>query len=157
MPGIILNQDLEFTAAPPEACRAFLGQWAEKRLLPCGYELYKFTHHPLFRPDGTVTPWWSSVKPLTADDPGLAGSLQRGQALGVAPPEFARARTAVTRQWNRMSGLLRARLLVPVYGFAGRCASQPFDEDAAFANVVYIGGAWQLWIPSLTAREIAAV
>src|SRR5262249_26203682 len=114
-PMAILNETLDFAHAPADVRRAFLGQMARKRLLPTGHELYKFTNPPLVNFDGSVTPWWSSVAPLNASDPGLSGSLDRAKRLGVAPAEFARAQTAVTLQWNRMSGLLRARLLVGVF------------------------------------------
>lgn len=150
----ILNYDTEFYAAPIKDLRAFIGQQAKKRLFLPGHEFYKFTHRPIFKPDGTVTLWWSSVKPLAADDPGLAGNLGHAQRLGVPPEEFARARTAVTRQWNRMNGILLVRLLVPAYGFVGRCASQPFDEAADFANVRFIGGAYHVWIPHLTPHAV---
>jgi hypothetical protein len=149
----MLNEDLQLTALPADVRRAFVGK-IQRQPLPAGHELYKFTHHPLFKPDGTVTPWWSSVEPLTPEDPGLEGTLKRAADLGVAAAEFVRARTAVTRQWNRMSGLLVVRLLVTVVGFAGRCANQQMDDAPEFANVVFIGGAWQLYIPNLTQREI---
>jgi hypothetical protein len=125
-----------------------------KRLLPTGHELDKFTDYSLFNPDGAVTPWWFSVEPLEARDPGLEETLDRAQRLGVLPSELMQARGAVTRQWNSMKGFLRVRLLVPVFGFAGRCASQRYDESPAFANVAFIGGAWQLYIPNLTQKEV---
>ena len=146
----ILNSELDFVTAPNDVRRAFLGQRAERRLIPMGHELYKFTQHQLFKTDGTVTPWWSSVLPLDANDPGLAGTLERAANLGAAASEFARTRTAVTRQWNRMTDLQRARLLVSVYGFVGRCSGQKMDDDPQLQNVIYIGGAYQIWIPNLT-------
>jgi hypothetical protein len=150
----ILNEQLTFESAASDVRRAFLGQRAERRLLFGGFQLYKFTQYALFKPDGSVTPWWSSVAPLAVGDPGLEGTLERAQKIGANVQQFVRARTAVTNQWNALSGTLRARLVLPVYGFAGRCAGQPFDQDLALANVIYIGGAWQLWIPNLTRKEV---
>ena len=152
----VVNQDIDIATSPAEVRRAFLGGIARKQLLEIGHQLYKFTHYPLFRSDGTATPWWSSVEPLDPTDPGLVGTVERAKKLGASPTDFARARTAVTRQWNQMRGLLRVRLLVPVFALRGRCASQPYDGASHLANVVFIGGAWQLWIPNLSRREIVA-
>jgi len=153
----ILNQGMAFAAAPHEVRRTFVGERAESRLLPSGFELYKFTQYPLFAASGTVTPWWSSVVPLSGEDPGLIKTLERAKTLETSPDQFARARTAVTRQWNRMDGLLRVRLVMPVYAFAGRCSGQLVDQSPKLANVVFIGGAWQLWIPNLSRREVTEV
>jgi hypothetical protein len=150
----VVNQDIDLATSPADVRRAFLGGTARKQFLGIGHQLYKFTHHPLFKSDGTATPWWSSVRPLDPNDPGLEGTVERAERLGVSAPKFARARTAVRWQWNQMTGLLRARLLVPVYALLGRCAGQPYDEADPLANVVFIGGAWQLWIPNLSQREI---
>jgi hypothetical protein len=93
------------------------------------------------------------VEGFGLQDAGLAALLERGVGLGVGAAEFARARSAVTRQWNSMSGLLIARLVQPVYGFIGRCAAQPID-DAVGPKVVWIAGAWQAYVPNLTPRRI---
>lgn len=151
----VLNANVEFSSASEQDQKAFIERFTVKRLFPAGYELYKFTQYPLANSDGAVTRWWSSVAPLDDDDPGFHTSSQRASGLGVSGQQFARARSAVTAQWNAMDGLLRARLLLPVYGFVGRCSHQKFDERPEYANVVYIGGAWQLWIPNLTVKEIA--
>jgi hypothetical protein len=152
-----LNEVLTFDAAPADVRRGFRCGRAQKRLLLPGVALYKFTQHPLFDAAGRVTPWWFAVEPLAADDPGLAGALERAKRLGVAPATFVRARAAVTRQWNTLSDLLRVRLLVPVWAFVGRCADQPIDTDPRLANVVFIGGAYQLWVPNLSRCEITAL
>ncbi len=154
---MILNEMLSFEMAPNDVRRTFRGQLATKTLLPCNHCLFKFTAHSLFKPDGTVTPFWSSVEPIAAGDPGLAGLQQRAAALQTAPAEFGRARSAVTRQWNPMTGLLRVRLLRPVHAFVGQCSGQLIDKDASFSNVLFIGGAWQLWIPNLDASFVAQI
>lgn len=150
----MLNQDIDLATQPALVRHAFLGT-PRRTLLVAGHKLFKFSHDPLFKPDGGVSPWWSSVEPLEDGDPGLEQTLARAARLGVPAADFARARSAVTRQWNKMSGLLLVRLLTPVFGLAGRCASQRYDEGSEFANVMWIGGAWQLYIPNLTPREVA--
>lgn len=147
------NHEIYFDAAPPNVKSAFSGGVPMKVLLQPGHQLYKFTQYELFD-DGKASPWWSSVIPINSADTGLDVLLERAGRLQTTAAEFARARNAVTRQWNSMSGLLLAALTVPVYGFAGRVAHQPFDERAAYNNVVFIGGAIQLWIPNLTALHI---
>lgn len=150
----MLNQDIDFMTLDADARNAFLGV-PEKKLLAAGTQLYKFTEHSLYKADGTVTPWWSTVEPIDPTDTGLAVLLERSAALGVSPNEFARARSAVTQQWNSMTGLIIARLNVPAYGMAGRCSSQLYDNSPAFQNVRFIGGAWQVYIPNLTRDEVA--
>jgi hypothetical protein len=140
-----LNEGLTIDQLPAGDRGAFRGG-ARPRLFPAGWRFYKFTRHPLAVP---VSPWWSSVDPLDAGDPGLAGVIERATRLGVPTERFARVRSAVTQQWNPMDNLIRIRLTAPVYGVVGRCAAQRVDETLP-ANVVFIGGAWQAFIPNLT-------
>jgi hypothetical protein len=152
MAGTVLNSGLMLGSAPSDVRAAFTGG-AEPRLLPQGWRVYKYTQHSLVSSSGRVTPWWSSIEPIDAGDPGLAGSLERAARLGVDPARYGRARAAVTEEWNSMDKLLTASLLVPVYGLVGRCAFQRVSDNGP-SNVVFIGGAWQLWIPNLTRAEI---
>lgn len=107
--------------------------------------------------NGKATPWWSSVVPINPADTGLDVLLERAARLKTSAASFARARNAVTQQWNSMSGLLVAETMTPVYAFVGRVAHQPYDERPEFSNVVFIGGAIQLWIPNLTASHVRGV
>lgn len=150
------NATIDLASAPPDVRAAFSRGGATRVFLDIGHKLYKFTEYPLYKSDGTVTPWWSSVEPLDDDDPGLAGSRRRAAGLGVSDADFARARSAVTKQWNSMSGLLVARMLVPAFALYGRCRHQPADQSPGMGNVVLIGGAWQLWVPNLTRKDVAA-
>jgi hypothetical protein len=148
----------DFERAPAMVRNAFLGRRAVECKLDPGFELYKFTHFPLCDPDGRVTPWWFSVTPLFPTDPGLAGVIKQSNNLGNGPRVYSRARAAVTNQWNHMTNLLKARLLEPIPAFAGRCAGQLVDnEDPGMKNVFFIGGAYQLWIPNLTASQIVEI
>jgi len=151
----IPNEDLRFDEAPSAVRQAFRGR-VEKRLLLPGQQLYKFTQATISGRLGTVTPWWSSVEPMSADDPGLQGVLERAERLGVLPEEFVRARAAVTRQWNTLKNLVRVELQGAIYGFFGQCSAQHADDgsDPDWDNVVFIGGAWQLWIPNLSCSAI---
>ncbi len=154
---MILNEDLSFEKLPEDWQRTFRGRRAEKRLLGANHLLFKFTEHGLFKTDGTVTPFWSSIVPITPADPGLAGMQARAAALNCGPAVAARARSAVSRQWNGMTNLLEARLLVEAYAFVGQCSGQRINDDDQSANVVFIGGAWQLLVPNLGRSSIIKI
>jgi hypothetical protein len=74
---MILNDTIRFEMAPQNVRKAFRRQQVTKKLLQLGHELYKFTGYPLFRPDGSVTPFWFSVEPIAPGNAGLAGLEQR--------------------------------------------------------------------------------
>lgn len=151
----MLNSELEFMDLPTQAQAAFIGRRATKNEFTVGARFYKFTGNRLFGSGRRVSPWWSGVAPLESGDPGLAETLRRAQRLGVVAKDFARARSAVTREWNSLENLIVVRLLRPVCGFVGRCASQPYSERPSQGNVVWIGGAWQAYIPNLTEVHVA--
>jgi hypothetical protein len=145
-----LNQGIVFSDAPNAVRRTFRGGQAEKCILSPGTQLYKFTQHPLLH-QGRVSPWWSSVKPICPRDTGLEVLLRRAERLGVSANTFARARNAVNHQWNSMDGLLVVTLKTPVYAFFGPAAHQQYDDlRPDLRNVVFIGGAIQLWLPNLS-------
>jgi hypothetical protein len=145
----ILNEGVSFDSLPADNRQAFNGKGIP-RLFPAGWQLYKFTKHPL---SSLMSPWWSSVEPLDTGDPGLKVSLERAARLAVTPQQLARVRSAVTQQWNSMDNLLRIKLTRPVYGFVGRCSSQRVDQDVS-PKVVFIGGAWQVFIPGLARADV---
>lgn len=159
MPDVILNDKIVLSTQPQDVQKAFIRGFAEPKLFPAGYRLYKYTSYGLFSPSGGVTSWWFSVDPVVPGDTGLAGLRQSADNLGVASNQYARARAAVDQGWgNGMRGVLIARLLVPAWGLVGRCSAQNVDsKDASLSNVVYIGGAYQLYIPGLSAASIAQV
>lgn len=154
---MILNENLTAGELPADVQRAFTGGQPRKIQLQSGHQLFKFTQYALFGSSGEVTPWWSSVNPVTPSDSGLEMLLVRAARNGTTPADFARARNAVTNQWNSMSGLLIAKLRQPVYAFVGRVSGQRYDTRPAFRNVLFIGGAIQLWIPNLNFAQIGAV
>jgi hypothetical protein len=151
-----LNAKLEFSTLPPQTQNAFLGRSASKICFLPGVEFYKFTQFGPFGPNGHASPWWFGVKPLGPGDPGLEGILRCAEELRVNPQDFARARAAVTKEWNSMSGLLVIRLLRSAWGLVGRCSSQPMHLTHGrpeLRNVAWIGGAWQVYVPNLSSND----
>ncbi len=133
--------------------------------IEAGECVYKWTAYPLQDPKtGKITEYWSPWKRLqlgTMEIPGFKELRIRYRNVGAGagrPQEFARARNAVTEQWNPMSSLLKAEFLKPVWGFAGRTSGQRKFDDPAHpqeqANVFFIGGDFQLCIPNLTSDWI---
>ena len=160
---MLLNQNLRFTDLPADHQAAFSGRAAKKMMLKAGQKFYKFTDASLIRPPRepgdkpSVSPWWSAVEPIVENDTGLQTLLDRAESLGVSPDTFARARNAVTKQWNSMCGLVVMELLVPAYGFVGGVAHQLVDNRDEFKNVMFIGGAIQVYIASLTPSQVRKV
>ena len=152
-----LNSQLNFGDVPGDVKLAFVGGAAKRIKLTANTRLYKFTEYPLFGDDDAVTAWWSSVTPLNPDDTGLEILLERAARVGVDPSTFARARNAVTKEWNAMGQLRLARLKVPVWGFVGTVRHQPVEKKPEKKKVVFIGGAVQLWIPNLSSTTIGQV
>ena len=143
--------------------RAFLGRTARKVCFFPGVEFYRLSEFELFGPKGTASPWWSAVKPLAADDPGLDGTLQRAAELGLAPSEYKELcprRSGVTNEWNAMNSLLTIRLCNLFGGLSDSCAHQRMhdaDKVPKLHNVVWIGGAWQAYLPNLTRKQAARI
>ena len=149
----ILNQSAAFDELPHNIQRCFARR-GDLHFFPVGTELYKFTDRALGL--GIITPWWSSARPLDSKDPGIDGVFQRAKEMGITPARFARVRSAVTAQWNDMSQFQRIRLTRAIYGFVGVCSNQRIDQHAP-ANVVFIGGAWQVYIPGLRRSNVTLI
>ncbi len=148
----LLNEVLEL---PPHAAATFVGGRARKVVLAGDRELYKFSSFPMQSAKGVITPWWASVEPLDVGDPGLSGLLERSGRASVDPKDFARARSAVSNDWNDLENLIRAVLTQSVWCWIGECAHQRMDNTRPdMGNVVYIGGAWQIYLPNLTVNHI---
>jgi hypothetical protein len=155
------NETFDFEKEAPTTHRsAFTRRFGVHRvLIKAGTELYKLTEFGLIV-NGRISPWWNIVEPTNvqlADGrcflvPGWESSRSAAKSLGVSDEQFGRARSAVTRQWNAMSAVLRVRLNVEAYGWFGRNSGMPLDAEAAEPNkVVLIGGAYQIYVPCLTA------
>lgn len=174
----VLNETLAFGKDAPAYVRAaFVGQTARRYLFPQGTRLYKFTAFGFFPVgrDGTgaagaaVSPWWCSVDPIPGtDDTGLDGLIAAAKAAGVPTVEYARERLAVMFGWNALADtqlglakVLRVVLTQPVYGFYGKCQRMPNDraplqKPPAGQPASLAGGAYQIWIPNLTADYFTA-
>jgi hypothetical protein len=151
----VLNEGLTFADVPANDRRAFLGHGVPRQF-PVGWTFYKFTDRPLVGSGGGITPWWSSVRKLNSMDLGLDGTLERAQRLDVDPRRFARVRSSVTKDWNSMDQLVCVRLTRAAWGIVGRCASQQVDLGLP-PNIVFIGGAWQVYLPQLSSGDLRQV
>lgn len=162
-----LNDSYDWdTDTPPDHKDAFLKSFGVHRILiPAGTEFYKLTQYPLVNPkNGGITPWWNYLnvaRVRLADGrvitvPGFTDMESAAARLHVTGEQFVRARSAVTKQWNTMDGLLRVRLNLDAYGFFGRNAAMPLDNDLG-RKVVFIGGAYQVYIPRLARGDITEI
>jgi hypothetical protein len=155
-----LNETSSFDSiATPTARRAFTGGSPEsKELLPAGTKLYKWTQHALAGPRG-ITPWWSLVNSLQLQTGTVAPALRDTQTwaerIGKNDRDYARVRSAVTQQWNRMDKPLFAELVQPVWAWVGKASGQLEDENEP--KVYLIGGNYQVWAPNLTIQHIKQI
>ncbi len=135
------------------------GRAESRKLLPAGTPLWKCTSFGLLNPRGNITEWW-------VDGNLLAPARDACTRLHCTLQEFARARYAVSYDWNSMDNLLEARLIQPVYAFIGetRGVSSHFERDKSgnvtttpLDNVRLIGGNAQYCIPNLTTAHIVEI
>jgi len=159
---MILNESLRFDTVDASVKRAFLRP-PEKLRLSARTHLYKWTDSPLDQ-GGRISPWWSFVEstqlPSGVIVDGFRVSEERANRIGRTHREFARSRAAISGQFNnRLSNLLMIELSVPVWGFAGQASGQPeFAKDQPeLSNVFLIGGAYQVWVPGLTAIHVKSI
>jgi hypothetical protein len=157
-----LNEALRFDDAAPAVKRAFL-RAPEKVLLEPRSGLYKWTNSPLID-RMPVSPWWSFVEstPLPSGTvaEGFRVSEERANRLKKSHREFARVRAAISGEFgNSMKELLVIQLNEPVWAFAGQASGQPeFAKNRPdLGNVLFIGGAHQVWLPNLTPHHITVV
>ena len=120
-------------------------------------KLFKWTHSIT---TGTgVSPWWHFLEltklPNGSACPGIRESQADAAHSGVPDRDYARARAAVTLQWNRMTNATAISLLRGAWGYIGRASGQLRDETDP--QVYFIGGAYQVWIPGLLARDIVQI
>jgi len=154
------NETYDFEKQAPKGDQAAFSRrfGIHRVLVRAGAELFKLTGRPLVD-KGRISPWWNFVHPTNiglSDGtsflvPGWNASRARAEVLGVSDVQFGRARSAVTLQWNTMSGVLRVRLNADAYGWFGRCSGMPLDNEAEEPRkVMLIGGAYQIYIPCLS-------
>ncbi|WP_263382880.1 hypothetical protein [Granulicella arctica] len=172
-----LNQSLRFDQLSSEERGSFTVRPTPIHIrLEKGTQLYKWTQYGLFNPHtGIASSFWSPWAAMTIGGmnvPGFSDLRKRYRNIngGVGrPQEFMRVRSAVTDYWNTMSSITKAELVTPVWGFLGVCGPKPptkHDEqlhnmsaqDRAkippTADVLFIGGAYQLVLPNMDAQHI---
>ena|SRR5579872_5736765 len=159
---MILNEQVRFDDADATVKRAFIRR-PERVCLRPPDRLYKWTDRTLIT-DGRISPWWSFVNtrrlPSGALADGFRVSEERARRLGRTHREFARARAAVSAQFNNaMTDLLLVELTQPVWAFAGAASGQRefSQKEIELQHVYFIGGAHQVWVPNLTARHLRQI
>lgn len=173
-----LNETYDFNRdAPGYVQAAFVGKSARRFLFPAGTRLYKFTEFDVFPVDRkgqgqvgkAISPWWCAVDGVPGtDDPGLDGLIQAAKAAGMSTGAYAREVLAVMFAWNTlavsqlgMAKVLRITLTSPAYGFYGKCQRMPNDQSPLHkaqgkTRASITGGAYQIWLPNLTAEHFNA-
>jgi hypothetical protein len=147
--------------ADEDAKAAFVGGSPEcVEWLAEGTRLYKWSKSVVGRRG--VSPWWFFVEPRILPNgihfDGLRDRQTYARRLDVHDGVFHRARAAVTKQWNPMTRPIAIKLNYGAWGYIGKCAGQLVDnEDKGLANVLFIGGDYQIWIPNLKASDITQI
>jgi hypothetical protein len=157
-----LNESLRFEEADPVVRRAFL-RTPEKVFLAPHVGLYKWTNSPLID-RMPVSPWWSFFEstplPSGAVAEGFRVSEERANRLKRTHRDYARVRAAISGEFgNSMNELLMIQLNEPAWAFAGQASGQPefAKSRPELSNVLFIGGAHQVWLPNLTPQRITVV
>src|SRR5579875_3694457 len=148
-----LNQNLRFWDLTEEEQATFCLHPAPElvRFAERATYLYKWTQYDLVNPENQrVSAFWLPWTGFRLGDHNVPGFRElrmryrnRNGSVG-RPQEFARARNAVTEEWNAMSSIMKIQLLKPVWGFVGVTKTQRATLDPALANVALIGGDYQV-------------
>jgi hypothetical protein len=154
-----LNQDLDPNRLEDTVRRAFL-RTPEKVLLKAGERLYRWSGRPL-QDGGRISPWWSFVEsrrlPSGVVADGFRVSEERARRIGSSHRQFAQRRAAISEEFgNAMTNLIVAQLINDAWALAGQASGQPefAKERRELQHVFLIGGACQVWIPNLSARDV---
>ena len=151
----VVNAGLKWEKLDKDVRDTFFGD-GQKVKLKAGFRLYKFTDKPFWwkgsveqkwqRQDSGgwrleqvetrpgVTPWWSPFDPYQLD-PGLRARLNEAQVLKVDAAELTRVKAAVRTNWNALTRICVTILMKDVYGFWGKCGSQPKFGDQSKAHM----------------------
>jgi hypothetical protein len=171
-PPTELNFNVVWNQLPQNVKQAFIGVPQKVKLRP-RFMLYRFTEFFIANREGKITEWWSPVHPYGID-PGLSARIHLAKHLGASPADLARVVAAVKENWNALTHVLQAQLLMAVYGFWGQCATQsrrdqgqqaragiaapPARGDMQVVRTTNLPGyARQFYIPNLTSAHIREV
>lgn len=156
---------------------AFKGGYADKVLLPAGFELYKFNEYNSLAPPAatTISPWWSPLKDYKHDG-GWEQRKKLAAHLGVSSREFGRLTSAIKENWNSMSYLLIIVLGESTYAYFGGFAQMArMDANSQSKRVIapgkgggdfkaegrggsknLPGGGTQFYIPNLRPQDVSS-
>jgi hypothetical protein len=122
-----------------------------------GTKLFKWTQS-ITTPKG-ITAWWQFLESRRlatgATAPGIRELQEYASRLGVHDRDYARARAAVTQQWNKMTNAVAIDLANGAWGYIGKASGQL--EDNRVSNVFLIGGEYQVWVPGLVANDVRRI
>lgn len=141
--------------ADAAAQNAFLGHRPEiVQWLTPGTKLFKWTKS-VSTPRG-ISPWWQFLESRRlatgANVPGVRELQTYAGRLGVHDRDYTRSRLAVTEQWNKMTNAVAIELICGKWGYVGKASGQRKNQDDP--DVFFIGGEYQVWVPSLVAGDI---
>jgi len=144
--------------ADADTKRAFVGGRPEAvEWLPPATKLFKWTQS-ITGPRG-ISPWWQLLESRRlangSECPGIRELQFYAGRVQVNDRDYARARLAVSEQWNRMTNAVAIELVNGAWGYIGKAAGQLENRD--ISNVFLIGGAYQVWIPGLVATDIRRI
>jgi hypothetical protein len=122
--------------------------------LPPGTKLFKWTKSITTKQG--ISPWWQFLESrwlaTGAHCPGIQEFQEYAARLKVGDRDYARARVAVTKQFNKMTNAVAIRLVKGAWAYIGKAAGQLKDKD--HPGVYLIGGEYQVWVPGLMANDI---
>jgi hypothetical protein len=130
-----------------------------------GTELFKYsTPYPFNSSRGLWSPWWNlrNAQNILLNNgrlhlcSGLGEHLSRADFPGGNPVRLARVRSAVKYEWNDLQTLFLVQLTVNAWGMFGQNAGLSVStSDPKFANVFFIGGAYQVFVPQLLETDLS--
>lgn len=128
-----------------------------------GTELYKYSGgYPFSSQHKAWSPWWNARSTTKYNAGGKSGTwsglgerLTKAMHGSYSDVKVARTRSAVKHEWNSMRNIFIARLTCSAWAWLGQCKGQRMsDTDPNFANLYFIGGDLQYYIPDLKQHDL---
>ena len=141
--------------ADDDVKRAFVGGGPEiVAWLDAGTKLFKWAQS-ITTPRG-ISAWWQLLESRRLGSgvfcPGIQEFQEYAARLDIHERDYARVRTAVTEEWNKMTTPVAIELATGAWGYIGKAAGQL--RTLADPKVFFIGGEYQVWVPGLIANDI---